>query len=68
MPTVGLQLLQLVILAPAAVGQRAADLAQRVREPDATRTQSATAWLDLIETILVYWVPSDKDPGHEGNA
>lgn len=65
-PTVGLQLLQLVILAPAAVGQRAADLAQRVRDPGATRTLPAAEWLDLIERILVYRLPQIKTQGMRG--
>ena len=56
-PTLGLQLLQLLIVAPARVGPQAVDLARQIRETAATPGPSAAEWLDLIETILAYRWP-----------
>ncbi|MDS4020254.1 MAG: Rpn family recombination-promoting nuclease/putative transposase [Candidatus Competibacter sp.] len=56
-PTVGLQLLQSVLVAPAAVDRRAVALARRAREMGAASTLPTAVWLDLIETILVYRLP-----------
>ena len=56
-PTVGLQMLQLVLVAPAAVDRRAVALARRAREMGAASTLPTAVWLDLIETILVYRLP-----------